>query len=367
MNGFSHARFLQGWLTITTIVLGTILTSSIPARAGLTLTASSGTSFYGVSTTSTTAVPPSDPVFNTSNGQLLYPGGGLPQLGALLGGSPTQYSTQSTLNPQFTTNATTNPNSPIGNIPANFGIASTQIYAATSGHQGGFTTQGGVFWTVRTTIADSLGAIGGLASVSFSTASATFTNNTASAITVTPAAILNVVGTIGTNPGSYVAAGLYSSYTLANDFGGFSTTPLDSVVLAANLSGVKIAATGMLLNEFGSINVAGGKVSGTGTSFNPTPVSLLSGQSITINASLTLISDPDSSLGIVEGLPLNFPSDPNNPGQPDPSFVPMFGVFANSTPQGSVPEPSTMVLLGSGLAISGLWARLRRGRPTNKA
>ena len=106
------------------------------------------------------------------------------------------------------------------------------------------------------------------------------------------------------------------------------------------------------------MNVAGSRVSGTGTGFNPSNVTLNMGDSITISSALTLISDPQSSIGIVSGLPLGFPQDPNNPGFPDPNFVPMFGVFADAAGAPSVPEPSSIVLLSIGADHAG-----RLGRP----
>jgi hypothetical protein len=346
MKRLAYLLSRMKWSTFAMLLLGAILVPSRTSRAGLTLQSSSGTSFYSLVNTSSPG--PSNFAFNTANGELLAAGGGLPQLGAL-GSPPNQFSSQNTLVPSFTTNAT--------NVPGSFGTASTQIYAATSGQEGGFTTQGGLFWSITTSVADNLGTSSSLASLSFSTATATFTNNGTGSVTLTPAAILSVTGTIGSGAGSYVAAGLFT--TFSTTIGGVTHAPItiDPIVLAANnASGnaVRIASTGGASNEFGSLNVAGSRVNGTGTGFNPSSVTLNVGDSITISSALTLISDPNSSIGIVSGLPLGFPTDP--------SFVPMFGVFADALGAPVIPEPSSIVLLSIGMTMPGVWAALRRRR-----
>ena len=312
--------------------------------AGLTLVSSSGSISYGVYSTSNGSGP------SFVNNMLVNPGGGLPVLGSLT--STSQSATASSLSPSFALTATTNPNSPTGFVPSNFGTATTQIYTASSGNRGGFTTQGGIYWTSNTGLADGLTPGAGFASVSFSTASATFVNNMSTAISFTPGALLSITGTLGGADGkSYIAAGLSSSYTI-NDGESTSTSPLDSIILATNKL-VTINSTGTNINEYASISVLPGlKVSGAGTSLSNSIVTLGVGQSITISSALTLISDPGSSINISTDLPSGFPTDPQ--------FLPDFGVAANSAPVAAVPEPSTIVLMGSGLAIAGLWSRSSR-------
>jgi hypothetical protein len=65
---------------------------------------------------------------------------------------------------------------------------------------------------------------------------------------------------------------------------------------------------------------------------------------------LTLISDPGSEISISDTLIPGFPSGPQ--------YIPDFGSFASSP--SVVPEPSTIVLVVSGLALTGLWSRSRR-------
>src|SRR4051794_2085005 len=79
------------WLTLATILLGTILSTSRTARAALTLGPSSGTSLYAVANTISPGPPTA--LFNPANGELLAPGGGLPQLAALT--NPVQFTSQS--------------------------------------------------------------------------------------------------------------------------------------------------------------------------------------------------------------------------------------------------------------------------------
>ena len=200
------------WSTYAMLLLGAILVPSRTSRAGLTLQSSSGNSFYSLVTT--TSPGPSNFAFNTANGELIAPGGGLAPVGCP-GSPPNQFLSQNSLVPSFTTNAT--------NVPNSFGTASTQIYAATSGQEGGFTTQGGLFWSITTSVADNLGTSSSLASLSFSTATATFTNTGTGSVTLTPAAILSVTGTIGSGAGSYVAAGLYT--TFSTTIGGVTHAP----------------------------------------------------------------------------------------------------------------------------------------------
>jgi hypothetical protein len=97
-------------------------------------------------------------------------------------------------------------------------------------------------------------------------------------------------------------------------------------------------------------------VSGTGSTFNlGGQITLVPGESITLSAVLTLISDPGSFIAISSGLAPGFPTDP--------SFVPVFGINADAQPL-AVPEPSTIMLLGAGLTMAGLWGR-KSGRRRN--
>ena len=81
-------------------------------------------------------------------------------------------------------------------------------------------------------------------------------------------------------------------------------------------------------------------------------------QTITITAMLTLLSDPMSSISIVSSLAPGFP--PDGP-------MPDFGAFVGGPQAEAVPEPSTIAMLGLGLASVGAWRVRARGRRSARA
>ena len=207
-----------------------------------------------------------------------------------------------------------------------------------------------MFWSLNTALMDNLPSVTE-ASVTYSTATSTFTNHTGGNVTITPGSILSIKGVLGRlNGSSYVAAGLASSFSVFGGGVASSFTALDPIILATNGDGTNIASKGPGPNEFASLIVQGNQLSGTGTSLGQSAITLVNGESITISAALTLISDPGSSLGISTDLGPGFPS-----GQ---QYVPTFGAFASAP--AAVPEPSTLLLLGGGLAMAGLWNRSNR-------
>jgi hypothetical protein len=276
---------------------------------------------------------------------LTYPGGGLPTLGSVVSGTSQSFSSSS-LSPYFLSSVTNNSNG--------FGSAATEVYVANSGQQGSFTTKGGVYWSLKTQLADNLGGTSNEASVMFATATAVYYNNTGASLTITPGAILSINGVLGGDTSDYIAAGLATTIATGVSPSSLGTpTALDSVILAASGAGVNIAATGGRNGEFGSVTVASGLVTGTGTSL-ATTMTIANGTYISITSYLTLISDPDSMVGISADLPQGL------------TAVPDFGSFASS-PSVATPEPSSLVLLGSGLALAGLWSRSNRRRSPAKA
>ncbi len=336
------------WFSRSVFALLALLAVDQTAEAGLTLLSSSGSTSYSVfaTTTPTSNSAAYKQIANSdgtmSNTVLLSPGNGLP---TLVPPSTSSLSfSASTLSPYFLSSVTNGAN--------NFGSATTEVYASTSGQQGSFTSQGGVYWSLKTNLSDSIPAGTNAASVSFSIATATYQNLTSSAMTFTPGAIMSISGTLG-GPSSYIAAGLATTIS-TTDGESVSTTVLDTITLAANGTGATIAAYGHGTNEAASVTAYNNTVSGTGTSLDPNTVTLNPYSSITITSYLTLISDPGSSIGITNTLAPGFPSGSQ--------YLPDFGSFASS--QTMVPEPSSIILLGSGLATTGLWLR-KRNRPRN--
>jgi PEP-CTERM motif len=329
---------------LATAILGPVQSSF----AGLTLTSSSGSADFGVYSTVIDEIPPS--TFK-ADGSLQSPGFGLPVLNALVAGLPNQSTSPGSLVPGYTATSTTTSN-PSGNgVPTIFGTSATEMTASGTG-QGTLLPQGGILWSSKTNLSDKLtSANTNEASVSIFYASATYKNNTSSTVDLaqgTFGTLLNIKGTLGsTTDGSYIAAGLSSTYLLS---GNTMATQLDGVVLAGQgTSGY--ASTGLATGDATSAGFHAGVLSGTATSYASTDVMVAAGQSITLTSTLTLITDPFSSIAIDTDL------DPDFNGS-----LPMFGVTANAAPL--VPEPSTVLMLASGLALTGLWARCRRRRPS---
>jgi PEP-CTERM motif len=326
------------------ICVAAVLAASESAHAGLTL-GSSGVTVNNL--LDNTTAGSSSPVFD-ANGVLLSPGGGFPTVNLLNPVNPTQTVSRSTL--AFTQVISS------ANLPPQFGTGTTAIFAQGAGQQGVLSTQGGIFWDTRTSLADNI-AVGatGLASVSYSKATATFTNLTTADISLNPGAILSVRGTVGGSGDSYVAAGLATSYQIS----GSSLVTNTGIAMAANALGQTVNSTGRVPGDASSISYFNGQLSVSATSYFGTQTVIIGvGQTITINATLTLIADPMSSISIVSDLAPGFPS--NAP-------LPDFGAFAGGTAFSTVPEPSTIAMLGLGLASVGAWRVRSRGRRSARA
>ncbi|WP_435009258.1 PEP-CTERM sorting domain-containing protein [Tundrisphaera lichenicola] len=340
-------------------VLATLALLALPqtSDAGLTLVSSAAQVSYSLNSTTPNSSGP--PVFNANN-ILITPGSGLPTL--LFGEQAPgtfQIAGASTLSPGFAFRSSTTPQSgATGTVPAKFGTAVTALFAQGTGQQGTLLTQGGLFYDTRTRLTDNLSATDvNLASLSFTFSIATFRNDTGADIVINPAALLSVQGTLGSGSTSYVAAGLVASVSLS---GVANPIDLKPIVLAASQSNVTVSQNGTGSRDASSTAIVNGQFYGTATSSYSGTVTIRNGQSISIQSRLTLISDPGSSIRIVSDLaPL--------PGglqfkQPD------FGVYVGgdfSTLTAPVPEPSTIVMLGLGLATVGGWRlRARRHRTT---
>jgi hypothetical protein len=341
MKDFPRTMSKTRGFSLGLLILTAGLSSTGSVEAGLSYQSSNASVTYSVyNTGSQSGVG----TFNNS-GMLTYSGGGLPSLTTQVANSSQSFSTSSnsSLTPlSFVTTPTT--------TPSDFGSATTDIYSGYSGSQGGKVTQGGVYWSLATTLSDNLASGAAMASVSFSTASATYTNFGLNAVTITPGSLLSIAGTLGSSD-SFIAAGLTTSITIG--YGEDSTTTaLDPIILASGF-GVNIASKGSNTSDYASVTVSGNSVTGSASNL-ASSMTIYSGESITVTSSLTLISDPGSTIGITDALP------------PGLTNIPDFGSFSSS-PLLAVPEPSTVVLMGSGLVFLGFWGRSKRQRQAPKS
>ncbi len=289
---------------------------------------------------------------------MLTPGKGLP---SLVGSAslPNQSAFVGSLSPTaFTPSSVVTSNSGSNGVPASFGQANTSILAAQAGTEGAYSTQGGIFWNSTNSLADNLPLNSGMAAVSFSAGSVTFTDTGTNTI-LSPGAELSITGTLGSSSDSYVAAGLQIFVTITGDVNQFYQ--LDSIAMGVSKTVPAFATTGILPSgaidpsQTGKASAhlsSGGLLTGTATSFLP-QITVTSGEQVQITAYLTLITDPGSTINVSGGLDSGFDGD-----------LPTFGAFVGPP---SVPEPSTIVMLGAGLAMTGLWSRSGRRRAPARA
>jgi hypothetical protein len=325
---------------IAPLLVTAFLSSPGAARAGIVLDSGSyGYSNFQVDNTIPSAAG-SAPLF--SGGELISPGHGLASLYGSVDNTVQTFS-QTPISSNFISAYT--------NLSTGFGTARTDILATLVGGNGASSAQGGIYWLNDTTLADNLKGKTNLASVSVSIATASFTNTGSTSVNIkNPGALLSVSGTLGdTDSSSYVAAGLTSSFTLSGGGVTASMTNLGNIVLAANASG-SISSNGGTTGSFAA-DFNSGTLLATASSTVGSPITLLPGETIDFTATLTLISDPDSFISITTQMASQFPTDPSD--------TPDFGIFAGGAPS-IIPEPSTIVLLGVGLASAGLWARRTR-------
>jgi hypothetical protein len=232
-----------------------------------------------------------------------------------------------------------------------FGTARTVVTAQSAGSQGVQSTQGGIFWNSLTTLSDNIPAGQNIASVSFTSTKAVFANNGASITLNSPGSILSARGIVGGTGGSYVAAGLVDVFIVRNQGGDIVSSTVGTVVAAASADGNTVNLSGVGNGSSTGISYTNNRLSITGTNI-AAPITVGNGQTIEVDAFLTLIADPMSTISIVDDLAPGFSG-----------IIPDFGAYSGG-PFAIVPEPSTIVMLGLGLASVGAWrVRARSRRP----
>ncbi len=335
-------------LTITLAALGLAALSAPNARAGFSLTSGSSTTTYSVRplTLELGQSPVGTPVLSEgvldaipgyfSDSPFIFGDLKAQTLGSALGSTQTFKADPSQ----------------IGNILAPFGTGSTSLSAFSSGTiSSGLTSKAGVNWA--STFVTS-GAQPGIASVSVTTASATF-KNSGSSVTGYLGTSMSLAGTLDMLDGvSFVAASLAT--TITTSIGSNTTVvTLAPIVFAYGLyavgedsflgqTPVALASTYKKVN-IDQNNLA--KYSFTGSARGDS-VTFGNGDSFTVTSTLTMIADP-ATLGV---------SDLTDPDALP--FLPDFGTFATTsmdlgsslpTPIGApVPEPATLAAALLGLA-----------------
>ena len=345
----SRSLFVRVSTTLLATFLALTFVASHVARAGAVVEVTSGTAsdefaVFGLGAKSTASAP----VFR-NDGVMLFSGGaannGYFTLLSETGGTfkPTNLSITPDASRVVVDATTPAILSAIGN-GTNFGSATLETLADVGriGSQGNNVNGTGVFYTsssfARSSLAD------GVASVAVSTADAFFTY-TGGAVSGTPGALLSVNATLGTSPGSFVAAGLTSVLIVSRAGIANVTYQLGDIAMAYQGLGTGIG---------GLTGVAGfpRRATGTRSVVLNNPITLLPGDLFEIRSTLTLISDPDSIISISSTLANGF-SGP----------VPTFGAFG--VDPRAVPEPSAWVLVGSGLVAAGIARRNGKGRRRN--
>lgn len=228
-----------------------------------------------------------------------------------------------------------------------FGAASTNLSTVVNGSiAAGAGSRTGLNWF--STAATSTDYYTPFSTVAVTTATATFVNNSTTAVTGTPGASVAMTGTLADFDFSYVAASLVT--TIRTTVGNVTST----INLPAIIFGYGFI-DGQLRTQVASATYASLSINGLGYSFSgvnraANPVTFGLNDGFTVTSTLTLIADP-SSVGVDEM------TDPEAL-----AYLPDFGTFVqNPSAVAAVPEPLTLAPAAFGLIVAGAfgWRRSR--------